>query len=245
VARKRPPGRIDELLASATRVFTARGYRRSQMADVAREMGVSPGTLYGYVESKEALFHLLIDRAFGREEGDLPALPVRTPAPGATLARLRERLATETRLPRLEAALARARPADPRAELEEVLAELYDLVERTRQGTALVERSALDEPELARAFYVEMRRALIARITRYLERRIRGGFLRTLPDPRTAARLVLETITWLARHRLGDADAGDIDDRRARAAALDFLVAGLVAPPRARPRASKRKATRR
>ena len=53
-----------QLLDSATRVFIARGYRRTQMADVAREMGVSAGALYGYVESKEALFHLLIDRAF-------------------------------------------------------------------------------------------------------------------------------------------------------------------------------------
>jgi len=235
MARTRPPGRLDEILDCAARVFTAKGYRRTQMADVAREMGVSPGTLYGYVAGKEALFHLVIDRTIATDARELPALPVPTPAPGQTLARLRERLADETRLPRLAAALRRARPGDARAELEEVLGELYDLIERTRRGTALIERSALDEPELAALFYVEVRRDLIARLTRFLERRIRSSHVRALPDPPTAARLVLETITWLARHRLRDADAADIDDPRARTTALDFLVAGLLPRAGARP----------
>ena len=52
MARKRPEGRLDQLLNCATRVFIEKGYRRTQMADVAREMGVSAGTLYGYVEGK-------------------------------------------------------------------------------------------------------------------------------------------------------------------------------------------------
>src|SRR5215813_8835459 len=91
-----PPARLEQLIVSAVKVFTARGYRRTQMADVAREMGVSPGTLYNYVESKEALFHLLIEHAFRRDPSTPPVtLPVPTPLPDATLQRLRERLAAE------------------------------------------------------------------------------------------------------------------------------------------------------
>jgi len=236
MARKRPEGRLDQLLDSATRVFIAQGYRRTQMADVAREMGVSPGALYGYVESKEALFHLLIDRAFTAQPVDAPALPVRTPAPGATLARLRERLSLETALPRLAAATARAKASDPRAELEEVLRELYDIIDRTRAGTALIERSALDMPSFATVFYVEMRRDLLARLTRYLEKRIRAGQLRRVPDATTVARLILETITWFARHRLRDRDSVAIDDVAARATTMDFLLAGLLVPATRAPR---------
>jgi AcrR family transcriptional regulator len=230
--RKRPEGRLEQLLDGATRVFTARGYRRTQMADVAREMGVSPGTLYRYVESKEALFHLLIDRAFTGRPPAPPTLPVPTPAAGATLARLRDRLALETALPRLAAATARSNVQDPRAELEEVLGELYDMTERTQAGAALLERSALDVPSLAIAFYVEVRRELLARLTRYLDKRIRGGHLRRVPAPATAARLILETITWFARHRLRDLDPATIDDATARATTIDFLVAGLALPAR-------------
>jgi len=228
MARKRSPGSLDRLLDAATRVFVARGYRRTQMADVAREMGVSAGALYGYVESKEALFHLLVDRAFTGAPAEPPPLPVRTPAPGETLARLRERLLHETALPRLAAATARTRVADPRGELEAVLVELYDLIERTRWGTALIERSALDVPSLATLFYGEVRRSLILRLTTYLEKRIRARQLRAVPDPAAVARLVVETVTWFARHRLRDADAAGIDDVAARVTTIDFLVAGLL-----------------
>jgi AcrR family transcriptional regulator len=108
--RTRPAGRLDQLIECAVKVFTARGYRRTQMADVAREMGVSPGTLYNYVESKEALFHLVVDRAFLEERPEPPsALPIPTPPAGAMLQRLRERLEIGAALPRLDAALARHR----------------------------------------------------------------------------------------------------------------------------------------
>ncbi len=228
MARKRPAGRLGQLLDCATRVFIDKGYRRTQMADVAREMGVSAGALYGYVESKEALFHLLIDRAFTGAPAAAPELPVRTPRPGATIARLRERLASEAALPCLGAASSRARPRDVRRECSEVLGELYDLVARTQAGTALIERSALDLPELIPAFYVEMRRDLLARLTRWLERRIRSGQLRRVPDTAIAARLILEAITWFARHRLRDRDTAPVDDALAREATIDFLVAGLM-----------------
>ncbi len=137
---------------------------RTQMADIAREMGVSPGTLYNYVEGKEALFHLLIDRALLEETLPRPALPIATPPPGATVERLRERLMAAVALPRLGAALSRQRVRDPRGELEGIVRELYALVEKTRLAITLIERSALYLPELARLFYVEVRRDLLNRV---------------------------------------------------------------------------------
>src|SRR6266852_8243565 len=102
--RRRPPDGLDQVIAAALRVFGEKGYRQTQMADVAREMGVAPGTLYGYVTGKEALFHLVVDRAFAADRpGPAPALPIAAPRAGATLARLRERLAIDAALPVLEA----------------------------------------------------------------------------------------------------------------------------------------------
>jgi AcrR family transcriptional regulator len=48
-------------------VFSRRGYRRTQMAEVAREMGVSPGNLYNYAEGKDALFHLVLRRGWASD----------------------------------------------------------------------------------------------------------------------------------------------------------------------------------
>jgi AcrR family transcriptional regulator len=236
--RRRRPDRLDQLVSAALRVFGEKGYRRTQMADVAREMGVSPGTLYNYVVSKEALFHLVVDRAFLARAGAAPPrLPVPSPAPGATLQRLRDRLAADAALPRLEAALASRRVAEPRAELDAIVRELYGVVERTREGIVVLERSALELPELARVFYVEMRRGLLARLEQYLQSRARHGLLRPIPHPAATARLALEVVAAFAMHRHRDPDPAGLDDATARETAVDFIVSALA--PDERPKTRK------
>jgi AcrR family transcriptional regulator len=228
---RRPTDRLDEVMTAALRVFGDKGYRRTQMADVAREMGVSPGTLYRYVTGKEALFHLVIDRAFARDGARPLALPIPTPPAGATLARLRERLTADTALPLLEAALRRPRGGDARAELRAVVGELYGLIERAWPGIVVLERSALEMPELARAFYAETRRGVLDRLERLLAARMRAGQVREVPAP-AAARFVLETVAWFALHRHRDPSPPRLDDAAARAATLDLVVNALLIPGR-------------
>jgi AcrR family transcriptional regulator len=225
MARRRPDDRLDRLVDAAAAVFTARGYRRTQMADVARAMGVAPGTLYLYVESKEALFDLVVQRAFLDRPLPPPArLPVPTPEGNGTLAHVRARFATEARLAALDGALARRRVRDARAELAGIVTELYDFIARKRRAIALIERCALDWPQLAALFYTDLRRGLLQRLTRYLERRRQRGQLRPFPHPAGAARLIIETISWFTRHRLNDPDATQIDDAIAKATVIDALV---------------------
>jgi len=232
--RPRPPDRLDRIIAAALRVFAEKGYRRAQMADVAREMGVAPGTLYSYVTSKDGLFHLVIDRAFARSPGPpAPALPAPDPAPGATLARLRERLAADAALPALDAALRRRRAADPRRELETIVRDLYEVVERAWPGIVVLERSALDLPDLARVFYQETRRGLLERLERYLAARSRAGQLRA-SHPAAAARFVVETVASFAMHRHRDPSGWTIDDAAAREAAVELVVDALSGPPAGR-----------
>ena len=80
------------------------------MADVAREMGVSQGTLYNYVESKEALFYLLVERGVSNEPVTLPdQLPLPTPSQDILLRRLEEQMRRSFVLPELDRALKRRR----------------------------------------------------------------------------------------------------------------------------------------
>jgi AcrR family transcriptional regulator len=223
-------------VSAALRVFGEKGYRRTQMADVAREMGVSAGTLYNYVVSKEALFYLVVDRAFQEAPTtELPKFPVPTPSPGAIAQRLRERLRADVALPQLEAALGRRRIGDARAELEGIVRELYTLVERTWPGIVVLERSAVERPELAQVFYVEMRRSLVARLETYLQARIRSGALRAVPHPRASARLILENVAEFAMHRHRDPDPTPVDDAAACEAVVDLIV-NAFAPQAARRR---------
>lgn len=235
MARTRPADRVSSLINAAIRVFSLKGFRRAQMADIAREMGVSPGLLYNYVESKEALFYLVIDQGFGNPPlGEPRPLPVRNPPPGAIVKRIAERFRKEAAVPALSTALKRPQAEDPSAELEAVVRELYASSYRTGYVTTMLDRSALDLPELAELFYGRMRGGLVLRLARLIESRAEAGQFRRVPHPAVAARLILETITWFARNRRGDPNSQDIDDESAQETTIDFIVNSLVASPRPR-----------
>jgi AcrR family transcriptional regulator len=82
VPRTRSPQRLDDIVDAALQVFLARGYQRTRMTDVATQAQVSPGLLYTYAASKEALFHLVLRRELGVDLATI-VLPAPDPEPGA------------------------------------------------------------------------------------------------------------------------------------------------------------------
>ncbi len=174
------------------------------MSDVASEMGVSPGTLYGYVESKEALFWVLVDRGLDEDPPALPdELPIRTPPWSRVLERLREQVNQEIWLPSLARALEDldAAPGDPEEELAQIVGELYDLYSRTRLWTDILEASSPDEPDLSALYYGEVRRRILGKLNAYLTARLGSGALRSEVPPLQIALFVAETVTLFARRR--------------------------------------------
>jgi AcrR family transcriptional regulator len=227
--RQIPEDRFDQLVDCATKVFVEQGYRRTQMADVAEAMGVAKGTLYLYVESKEALFDLVCRQADVPPPRTVPSkLPLPTPSAKATLEYIASRLAENGVPPSLAAALKRRRESDPRVELETIVRELYDILSRNRRGLKLLDRSAPDLPELGALWFDGARGGLFALIAEYLERRIRAGLLRPVPDVNAAARLVIETIVFWAVHRHWDPRGEPVSDVVATDTVVHFIVSALV-----------------
>src|SRR5829696_4164582 len=131
--------RLRELMEAALFVFCRQGFERSQVADVAKAMGVAVGTVYLYVESKEALFDLVVRHTSTEDPSwlDNIEIPVRTPAPGSTVEFLRGVFGRRGQWPNLGVALKLAKAEDPRAELEAVVREQYQLMLRHRSGLLL------------------------------------------------------------------------------------------------------------
>ena len=229
MARSIPDDRLARLVDCATAVFIAQGYRRTQMADVAKALGIAKGTLYLYVESKDALFDLVArcaDEAHPFET--LPALPIRTPKPGATLRYVRERLAKQQVPAALTAALGRKRVPDPRAELEQIVRELYEALARNRRGIKLLDRSAPDYPELAALWFEGARGGLVRLLAHYLEDRSRRKLLQSVPDAAVAARLLIETVVFWAVHRHWDPHPQPVDEAVAKETVVRVLVGALA-----------------
>ena len=229
MARRIPENRFDELVRRATEVFIARGYRMTQMSDVAEAVGVAKGTLYGYVESKDALLFLCLRYADDEEQIELPEkLPLAAPVQGAIGHAVKARLAEEVGLPTLVAALEADRSEDIRAELVAVIGEFYDLMAVNRHGIKLLDR-CIDHPELENLWQVAGREQPRLALMRYLESRIAAGQVRDVPDLRLATRIVIETCATWAVHIHWDRAPEIYDSDAARANAIDFLVRGLVA----------------
>lgn len=223
--RKQTQTRAAKLIDLATRLFISKGYRRTQMADVTQAMGLSPAAIYRYVESKEALFDLIV-RASATPDMSFAGVkfPVPTPKPGATLRFLRATLRREGLVESLEAALSRKSVDNPEQELEGIVRELYSRVARYHVGIMLLDRSALDWPQLAQLWSGQLRGALVEQLANYLKRRMGDGLLRAVPSPTASARLVIETIAFFAMHRHYDPFPTPMEDKMAEATVTDTLV---------------------
>ena len=229
MARTMPDDRIEQLVDSATAVFIERGYTLTQMADVAAALGVAKGTLYLYVESKEALFDLVARYADApRPFAKKPSLPVRTPKPGATLKYVRERLAQSGVPPTLAKALASKRVEDVGAEFDAIVRELYDTLAANRRGIKLLDRSARDYPELAALWFEGGRGGLIALLTQYLDERVRRRVFWSVPDTAVAARLIIETVIFWAVHRHSDPHPQVVEETVAKNTVVNFLARAFI-----------------
>ena len=229
MARHDPSTRLHDLVRCATEVFIEHGYEGAQMEDVAKALRVAKGTLYVYVQSKEALFDL-VARCADRQEvfAEIPQLPIRTPKRGATIAYVRQRLAESQSFPLLTKALARARGASPTGEFEKIVRELYEAVERNRYGLKLLDRTAKDLPELAALWFEGARDGLLAALTAYLKREMARETMKKVPDVAVAARFIIETVVFWGVHRYWDPHPQTVDDAAARETAIQLIVNALV-----------------
>lgn len=193
---------------------------------MAAKAGMSTGSLFTYVESKEALFHLVFLHGFDMSSA-IPALPMPTPGAGETLA-LIERGLQQIPMPRIQAAIAEDRPDDVAGELRGIIEERYTLIERYSPLIAVIERCSVEMPELEAEWFGRYRAGTFADLGRYLERRMADGLLRSMPDSTVAARVVTESLSWFAWHRRQGRDSTLYDDEAVRRTVVEFLCAALV-----------------
>lgn len=158
--KRQPEERPRQILEAAFRVFGSRGLHRATLDDVAREAGITKGTIYLYFPSKTALFSAMLKT---RVNDIMPAMDA--PRDGGAF-EMRDRLATLARrlyrFFRSPAYLAMYRTiVSEAADFPEAAAVLYRegilpanqrLAEVIRRGIAAGEFRSVDPLVTARAF---------------------------------------------------------------------------------------------
>ena len=228
MARTRAIGRHRAIVDAAVVLFMQRGYAATRMEMIAEEAGVAPGTLYLYAAGKDALFDLALHAAFGEPRLDPGSGPHRLPDRASVIEATWRLVRERARFPRLERAAELPEVDDAGAEFEAVVAEFYDWLARYWRGIRMVEKCALEWPELSLFFYRELRRGGLDRLERYLEGRAREGRLHAMPDAGVAARFVLETVSFFAMHRHTAPDSAGLDRPATRATVLAVLRRAFV-----------------
>src|SRR6202167_3433874 len=91
----------------------------------------------------------------------------------------------------------------------------------------MIERSALEIPELAALLHSEWRAPLMTRLEEFLRVRMDRGEFRHVDDAWIAARFVAETVSWFARHRHHDRYGRRLDDAPVAATGADLIVSAV------------------
>jgi AcrR family transcriptional regulator len=225
--------RLTALIEAALTVFSTHGFERSQMADVAKAMGVAVGTVYLYVEGKDALFDLVVRST--ASSGVFPLqeleLPIPTPAAGSTIAFLRELFSRRGQWPRLEEAMAVPRAEDPEAEVRGILHEQYELMVRHRRGLVLLSRCSLDFPGLLDTFLFGLRATLLTYLEAYIRSRILCGQFHPHADPYAVAAVITQTIAWANLQRPYDPGFAQLSDDAVTTTTITMLMRGILTTP--------------
>lgn len=214
------------LVSAAAETFIAQGFQRTQMQDVADALGVAKGTVYGYVENKDALLGAALRFADGAESmPDVGELPVRAPAPGELAQLVADRLRGEVEQLRLVEALSKRWRGPLATELSEIITNLYDTLTRHRVSIKLVDRCASELPELAEVWFGQGRSGLVVVLTEYLQ----GRKALRLPGPAPlVARTILETCVLWAVHLHWDPARQPVDTAAVPATLAGLLTRGLL-----------------
>jgi AcrR family transcriptional regulator len=232
VPRTAAPDRLATIVAAGTAVLGRVGYRRTRMADVAAAAGISSGGLFNYVETKDALFHVVLAHAFGEINIDDVQLPIAAPPFDQTLDLIERSLRNKLANNPLRAALKEDHPQDVRAELTQIIERFYRSMELLWPALAVIERSAIDLPQLEALYFGSGRKGFLSQLTRYCDRRIAAGYFRPQPDTAIAARFLNEAVVWFAWHRREDRDKDVYDDNAAIETVTKMLCDALIEPPR-------------
>jgi AcrR family transcriptional regulator len=230
--RRAPADRLEKLIATAAGVFVEHRFHRAQMDDVAAALGVSKGTIYRSVASKEALFAAVLDYA------DHPdSLPTDGPLHSDTLEDVSARLGSALSEAAAGLALTQAVHGNGRTfddskalgdEVERLALDLYKMMAAHQVRIMVLDRCAAELPELAGDWYEAGRYVIVDLWAAFLARHLVHS---TSSDHDVLARTIVELVTlWAVKIPWDPAPRPYPEDRAQRCAVMirNLVIGGTV-----------------
>jgi AcrR family transcriptional regulator len=197
--RRRADARPAEILDAALTVFSVRGFAAAKLDDVAKEAGVSKGTLYLYFKSKEALFEAMAL--------ELMRMPV---------------------LAQLETIAQAGTAADGLRQLIQFMTRMLDDPRRSALPKLIIAESA-GFPELAKIWLKSLIQPVRQRLVQLIEAGIeRGEFRKVDPWETTKLVIAPFLLTAIWRQTFEHIDDRRFDFAALLRQHMEFLLRGLA-----------------
>ena len=198
MARRTPPDRLEKLIEVAAAAFVEHGFQRTQMDDIASRLGVSKGTVYGSVDSKESLLAAVL--VYGDTPDELPDAgrlePTELAEVSSTLGDTLSRAIAGLELTTMVSGPVALSEATLGAEVERATSDLYEMMAAHRIRVMVLDRCAAEVPELAGDWYESGRYAVVDLWRDYLDRR--SAHIGSDVDRDVLARTIVELVTLWA-----------------------------------------------
>ncbi|HWQ40890.1 MAG TPA: helix-turn-helix domain-containing protein [Desulfosporosinus sp.] len=212
--------RMKLIYDAASLLFINKGYARTQMKDIAKEIGLSTGMLYVYFTGKRDILNFIlkgtIDQAFITQEFELP---VRS--------EIFDSLDNEIMGAFEENTKAFSSHLDniSKYPLEQMLSDAFDVISKYGIGCLLIEKNPDDLGKLT-AYYKEYRQEFYSQILSYITQYMQNGTFRQAEHPQYITRLIIETLSWWGMHITNDAYEiqKDIPIETAKEVCMDNLL---------------------
>ncbi|WP_313562540.1 helix-turn-helix domain-containing protein [Ruminiclostridium cellobioparum] len=212
--------RMRSIFDAASHLFINKGYARTQIKDIAKEIGLSTGMLYVYFTGKRDILNFIlkgtIDQAFITQEFELP---IRS--------ELFDSLDNEIMNAFEENTKAFSSHLDNITDypLEQMLSDAFEVISKYGIGCLLIEKNPDDLRKLT-AYYKEYRKKFYGQVLSYITQYMQTGTFRQVEHPQYITRLIIETLSWWGMHITNDAYEiqKDIPIETAKAVCMDNLL---------------------
>lgn len=192
--------RLQTIFEAASSLFINRGYMRTQMKDIAKEIGLSTGMLYVYFKGKKEILDFIlkctIDPDFIEQEFHYPIDD--QPFEG---------LSDEIIAVLNENHQKFSEPLSRQAEgysFDQMLSDAFDTIAQYGTGCLVLEKNINDVGILG-DYYLNYRKEFFDHILSYVHFYIANGEIREAKYPELTAQQIIETLSWWGMHVQNDA----------------------------------------
>ena len=211
--------RLINIANAATIIFVEKGYKNTQMINVAQHLNVSVGTLYIYIKSKKALYDItlmsIFDNNFYNKIQNLPF-------EGIEHNILLEQYVHKVFNKYISDYKNIIEKKDIDNDFEIVISSIFTLMTNYWPGMSIFEKGDDSWPKFSK-YYFNIRSEYFDLLKIYIEKKISQNIIRPLENIDIYSRLIIETIAWFAIHRNFDEDLKKFDNSTIKNIVIDSL----------------------